>query len=96
MRRPFDLAKLRAQVAVLLHDPCAPTDEPQQHLVRLPRIECGDHLHARWQTPQAWCRQNVQHQQGHRWNRRMDRDSDQAVFSFSDEATGVLFALRFR
>lgn len=96
MKRPFDLAKLRAQAAVLLHDPQAPTDDPQQHLVRLLPIECSDQLHARWQAPQAWCRQNVQHQQEHRWSRRIDRDSNQPVFSFSDKATGMMFALLFR
>ena len=96
MKPPFDLAKCRARAAVLLHDPQAPTDEPQQHQVRLPPIECADKLHGRWQEPQAWCRQNVQHQQGHRWSRRMERGSGQPMFSFSDEATGVLFALRFR
>ena len=96
MNPPFDLAKLRARAAVLLHDPQAPTDDPQQHLVRLLPIECSDQLHARWDSAQAWCRQNVQHQQGHQWSRRMDRKSDQPVFSFSDEATGILFALRFR
>ena len=95
MKRPFDLAKLRARAGVL-RDPQAPTDVSQQHQVRLLPIDSDDQLHARWQAPQAWCRQNVQHQQGHQWSRRMDRDSDQPVFSFSDEATGMLFALRFR
>lgn len=96
MKPPFNLAKLRARAAVLLHDPQAPTDDPQQHQVRLPPIEYSDQLHARWQAPQAWCRENVQHQQGHQWSRRMDRETDQPVFSFSDEATGMLFALLFR
>lgn len=81
---------------MLLNDPQAPTDDSQEHQVRLLPIECDEQLHARWQAPQAWCRQNVQHQQGHQWSRRMDRDPDQPVFSFSDEATGMLFALRFR
>lgn len=96
MKPPFDLAKLRGRAAVLLHDPQAPANNPQQHQVKLLPIECDDHLHARWQVPQAWCRQNVQHQQGHRWSHRMDRDSDQPVFSFSDEATGMMFVLLFR
>lgn len=96
MRRPFDLAKLRARAAVLLHDPRAPTDKPQQHQVRLLPIDSDDQLQARWQAPHAWCRQNVQHQRGHRWSRRMDRDSERPVFSFSDESTGMLFALLFR
>lgn len=96
MRPPFDLAKLRGRAAVVLHDPRAPTNDPHQHQVRLIPIDSDDQLQARWQAPQTWCRQNVQHQQGHQWSRRMDRDSDQPVFSFSDEATGMLFALRFR
>ena len=96
MKPPFDLAKRRARAAVFLHDPQAPTDDPQQHLVSLLPIDSDDHLHARWQAPQAWCRQEVAHEHGHRWSRRMDGDSGQPVFSFSDEATGVLFALLFR
>ena len=96
MKPPLDLAKLRARAAVLLHDPQVPTDDPQQHLVRLLPIDSEDQRYARWQEPQEWCRANVQHLQGHRWSRRMDRNSDQPVFSFSDEATGMMFALRFR
>lgn len=96
MRPPLDFAKLRARATVLLHDPHAPTEEPQQHLVRLPPITSADQLRVRWQEAQAWCRENVQHQQGHQWSRRMDRDSGQPVFSFSDKSTGMMFALLFR
>jgi hypothetical protein len=62
MTPPFDLAKLRARAAVFLHDPQAPTNDPQEHQVRLFPIECADQLHARWQAPQAWCREKVQQQ----------------------------------
>lgn len=96
MRPPFDLAKRRARAAVLLHDPQAPRDDPQQHQVWLLAINSDGQQGTRWQAPQAWCRENVQHQQGHQWSRRMDRDSDQPVFSFSDEATGMMFVLLFR
>ena len=96
MRPPFDLAKRRARAAVLLHDPQAPTDDPHQHQVRLLPITFDEQLRVRWQEPQDWCRREVRHELGHQWSRRMDRDSDQPVFSFSDEATGMMFALRFR
>lgn len=96
MKRPFDLAKLRAQAAVLLHDPQAPTVDPQEHLIRLLPITSDDQLHARWGEPQEWCRREVRHELGHQWSRSMDRESDQPVFSFSDEATGMMFALLFR
>jgi hypothetical protein len=96
VKPPFDRIERKARIAVLLHDPRAPTDKPRQHQVRLLPIDSDDQLQARWQAPQAWCRQNVQHQRGHRWSRRMDRESGQPVFSFSDAATGMMFALRFR
>lgn len=96
MKPPFDLNKLKARIAALPRDPRAPTSNPQQHEVKLLPVTTDNELHARWQEAQDWCRQNVQHHQGHEWSRRMDRDSGRPVFSFSDVSTGVMFALLFR
>ena len=96
MKPPFDINKFKARITALPHDPRSPSGQTQNHVVKLLPISSDDELHTRWQEPQDWCCQNVQHQQGHRWSRRMDRDSGRPVFSFSDVSTGVLFALKFR
>jgi len=96
MKPPFDLNKFRARIAVLPRDPRSPTDQPQEHPVKLLPINNDIELHTRWQQPQGWCREKVQYQQGHQWSRRMDHQSDQPEFTFSDAYTAKMFALRFQ
>jgi hypothetical protein len=96
MKQPFDLKKFRHRISQIPRDPSAPTDQELEHSVRLLPISSDSDQHARWMEPQAWCRLNVQHQLGHEWSRRMDRESGRPVFSFSDLSTGVMFALKFR
>lgn len=96
MKPPFDLNKFRNRIAQIPRDPCAPTIHEQEHAVRLRPVASDVDQYARWTKPQEWCRQNVQHQHGHEWSRRMDRASEQPVFSFSDLSTGVMFAFLFR
>jgi len=96
MKPPFDLNKFKAKVTAALHDPRGPVDAEQPHIVTLPLPRTEDELHARWQEPQDWCRGHVDHQQGHKWSRRRDRDTGALVYSFNDVPTGVLFALTFR
>lgn len=96
MKPPFNLNMFKARIAALPRDPRAPTNDSQQHEVKLLPVTSDNELHARWHEAQDWCRENVQHQKGHEWSRRMDRNSGRPVFSFSDVSTGVMFALKFR
>jgi hypothetical protein len=91
---PFDIQKFSVKIAGN-RDPRAPTTHPQAHGVSLEAPMSADEHATRWDEAQAWCRQNVRHDQGHLWSRCRERDGS-FVFSFSDLSTGTLFAFAFR
>jgi hypothetical protein len=76
-------------------NPTGPAADAQPFIVRLqPIISAADQM-ARWDAPQQWCRQHVDHAAGALWSRRMDRISERPEFSFSDADTAVWFRLAF-
>lgn len=92
---PFDFPKFKSQLPVM-RDPRDPSPDAQEHSVTLAAPESESQQWERFDVPDAWCRLNVQHHAGERWNGRRDRHTGQFVFSFSSLNTATLFALTFR
>lgn len=95
MKPPFDLKAFRARVAAI-RSPDSPVENRLAHVVRLRPITSAGEQDARWNKPQHWCRQHVDHHGGHQWSRRMHRETNHPEFSFSDRLTAIRFALKYR
>lgn len=96
MMRPFNIDKLRAIISAQSRDPRAPVSERQTHTVGLPPITNHDEFQDRWVEAQDWCREQVDHANGHVWSRRKDPATEHLEYSFSHDLTAVAFKLRFR
>jgi len=77
-------------------DPRGPSSDIQEYSVTLAAPTSEREQWERFDVPDAWCRHNVHHHAGDRWNGRYDRNTGEFTFSFSNPSTAVFFALTFR
>lgn len=88
------LLALRQRIASTPRDPHGPDLEQQKHFVKIkPPVTEDDY--DRLADAREWCREQVDHDRGHRWHYRRDVRDDSVGFSFSNDLEAVIFRTVF-
>lgn len=88
------LLALREHIARIPRDHHGPTHDFQEHVVRIkPPITEDDY--DRLADAREWCREHVDHDQGHQWSWRRVVETDAVEVSFSNVFEAVMFKTVF-
>lgn len=85
---------LRERISSISRDPHGPSLDRQEHVVTI-RPPVSEDDYDRLADAREWCREHVDHDQGHRWSYRRVAEDDSVEVSFANDLEAVMFKMVF-